>query len=106
MQFFIIILILGLVVFMFSLFMLSHDDFVLLRKNVSMDKVFNIAFITALISLLFSRIFYVASNPEPVFFSPLGFMVFPYFPGLSVVGGVIGSLIYAIILSRNKELPI
>ena len=91
MHFFIIVLIIGFVVFLFTLFFLSHEDFVFMRSNLPLDRVFNLAFVAGLLAFIFSRILYVFDNPSPALLSPLGFIVFPYFPGLSVVGGVVGA---------------
>lgn len=106
MQFFIIILALCLVVFLFSVFTFAHDDFILLRRNVTMEDIFNHALISAFVSLIFARTFYVLLHPRPVFLNPLGFILFPYFPGLSFLGGLIGGLLVLVILSRKKNYPI
>ena len=106
MQFFIFVLIICFVIFLFSLYTFSHDDFVLLRRNISTDDMFNFAFEVSILSLIFSRIFYVIFHPKPVLLNPLGFILFPYFPGLSMLGGVIGALIFFAILLRKDKFPI
>jgi prolipoprotein diacylglyceryltransferase len=106
MSFFFIVLIICLVLFLFRLYHVANDDYVLVKKNVSLDEVFNCAFVCGLIALLFARIFYVILNPNPIFFSPLGFLIFPYFPGLSLFGGLIGGIIALFIYSRVKKFPL
>lgn len=106
MQFFFIVLIICLVIFLFSLYTFAHDDFILLRRNVSTDDVFNYAFLISLVSLLFSRVFFVLFHPKPVFLNPLGFILFPYFPGLSLTGAVVGGIFFLAILFRKKNFPI
>lgn len=106
MQFFFIVLIICFVIFLFSLYSFSHDDFILLRKDISTEDVFNYAFIAGALSLLFARIFYVLSNPDPAFLNPLVFLIFPYFPGLSLLGGVAGGCLVLLILARKKAFPI
>ncbi len=105
MHFFAVVLIICLVVFLFTLYTFSHDDFILLRRDVSMDQVFNLALIASALSLLSSRVFYVLMHPKPVFLNPLGFIIFPYFPGLSFIGGIVGGLILFIILLRRRGFP-
>ncbi len=105
MQFFILILVISFTFFLYKLYHLANDDYVLVKKNIPLKDIFNAAIVIILISLLISRIFYVAFNPESVFFSPLGFLLFPYFPGLSLTGGVIGAITAAFIYSKMKKFP-
>jgi prolipoprotein diacylglyceryltransferase len=71
-----------------------------------MDKVFNTAFLTALVALFFARLFYVIFYPREVFFSLLGFLLFPYFPGLSLLGGVLGGSIFLTVYAKHQKLPV
>lgn len=105
MSFFFIILIVCLVLFLFRLYHVANDDYILVKKNISLEEIFNCAFFYAIVSLLFARIFYVVLNPSPVFFSPLGFLIFPYFPGLSLVGGFIGGTVALYLYGRRKKFP-
>jgi prolipoprotein diacylglyceryltransferase len=106
MQFFIIVIIIGLVFFLHRLYHLGNDDFVLLKKNVTLEQVFNCAIVVSLFALLSSRIFYVIFNPAPVFFSILGFLIFPYFPGLSLTGAVVGGIIALLGICYYRKFPI
>ena len=106
MQFFILVLIVCLILFLFRLYHLANDDFFLIKKNITLDDVFNVTFICCGVTLLFARIFYVFLNPKPVFFNPLGFLLFPYFPGLSSTGAIIGGTLTLIIYSRIKKIPV
>lgn len=106
MQFFIFVLIGTLILFLFRLYHLANDDYVLAKKNINLDDVFNAAFVCSLISLLFSRIFYVSMNPGEIFLNPLGFLLFVYFPGLSLTGGLIGGASALYWLGRKKKFPI
>lgn len=106
MQFFFIVIIICFVIFLFSLYSFSHDDFILLRKDISTEDVFNYAFIAGVLSLIFARIFYVLTHPDPAFLNPLVFLIFPYFPGLSLLGGVLGGCFVLLLLARRKNFPI
>lgn len=99
-------LIISFLIFLFTLYFLTNDDLIIIKKDMPMDKVFNTAFLTAFASLLFARIFYVIFNPKEIFLNPLGFFLFPYFPGLSLLGGVIGGCLFLIFYAKNQKLPV
>lgn len=94
-----------LLIFLFCLYSLSHEDFLLMRKNISTENVFNFAFIIILGSFLFARICYVVFNFKPSFLNPLVFFLFPYFPGFSLSGGVLGGIIFIFFFSEFKKMP-
>ena len=110
----ILVILLCFFIFLFALFVLTRDDFVLIRKDVTLDVVFNISFVAFAVSLTSSRILYVILNPSSDFLNPLVFLLFPYFPGLSLLGAVagkqlklpIGRLIDYFSISFLSSLPI
>ncbi len=106
MQFFIIVLVICLVLFLYRIYHLANDDYVLVKKNITLEDIFNAVFICSFIALLISRIFYVLMNPSPLFFNPLGFLLFPYFPGLSSTGAIIGGTLTLLVYARIKEIPV
>lgn len=93
-------------IFLYNLYYVSKQDFVIARKDIAIDKIFNIAFFSAVLGIFFARLFYVIFHPEPQFLSLLGFIAFPYFPGLSLIGGLTGSILSLGVISRLKKLPI
>jgi len=105
MDFFIFVLFVCFFIFLFCLHFLSRDDFVLLRRDISIERVFNIAFIVGALSLFSSRILYVALNPSEKFLNPLVFFLIPYYSGLSLIGGVVGGFLTLLLLSRLKKMP-
>ena len=106
MQFFIFVLVICLFIFLFCEYCLAKDDLVLLRKDVSMEKFFNIIFILALICLFTARFFYGLFHAKQILLNPFVFLLFPYFPGLSLVGGVIGAVIFFLYLMLNRKTPL
>ncbi|TXG75725.1 hypothetical protein E6Q11_06985 [Candidatus Dojkabacteria bacterium] len=106
MQFFFIVLIICLVLFLYRLYHLANDDFVLAKKNIELEEIFNASIIISIISLVFARLVYVIFYPKEVFMSVLGFILFPYFPGLSLVGGLVGGSIALYAYARYKKFPI
>lgn len=105
MNFLILILILCFFIFLFIVYFLSKDDFVILRNDVPMEKIFNSAFLFALSGLFFSRLFYVLAHPSSIFDSLLGFLLFPYFPGLSLSGGLLGGFTFSYVYFKSRNLP-
>ena len=77
----------------------------MIRKNVSVDKLFTASFTTAITSLVFARVFYVLMYPKGVFFNILGFIMFPYYPGLSLTGGFVGGVVFLILYARREKMP-
>lgn len=98
-------LILYLIIYLFFVFIFSRDNFLLLRKNINTDKVFNITFLILLIGLLFARILYVAFHFSKDYFNPLVFFLISYFPGLSVGGGIAASALFIIFYTQRSKLP-
>lgn len=105
MMFFFINLLISFFIFLFCLYLFSKDDFILLRKNVTLEEMFNYAFVNGLIALSSARVFYIIFHPAWKYLNPLIFLIFIYFPGLSLTGAVIGTLIFLFFLSQRKKIP-
>jgi len=105
MNFFIIFLFLGLFTALFSVYYLSRDDLILLRKDVTTEQIFNLTFTVFLVGLFFGRLAYGLLYSTKIFSNPLIFFLFPYFPGLLLLGGIIGGLIFLLLISKSKNLP-
>lgn len=106
MDFTFLVLFFCFVIFLYIVYILSRDDFVVLRSNTQIDKIFNVAYLSALSSLFSARFFYVLSNPKPIFATPLGFLLFPYFPGLSLISGLLGGYLISVLILKFWKLPI
>lgn len=106
MHFFIFVLLLSFFIFLFSLFSLANGDLPLLRKDISLEKIFNTAFIDSLISLFFARLVYGVFNATNILINPFIFLLFPYFPGLSLVGGIVGGTLFLIMLAKIRNMPV
>ncbi len=101
-----IILTISFLIFLYNLYYFSKEDFLIVRKGISLEKILNAAFITSFIALFFARFFHVLFNPKPYFLNIVGFIDFPYLPGLSVLGGMISALVFLAIYCRHKKYPI
>ncbi|MBI2026054.1 MAG: hypothetical protein HYT06_01595 [Candidatus Levybacteria bacterium] len=71
-----------------------------------MGQIFNTAFLTGFVFLFFSRLFYVIFNPLPMFSNVIGFIAYPYFPGLSLIGALVSTIVFLGFYFRAKNLPI
>src|ERR1035437_5004431 len=100
-----IVLLICFFIFLYVLYYLSRDDFVIVRKDISMERIFNLVFLTSIVSLFFSRLFFVLINSDPKLLSPLGFLAIPYFPGLSLVGGMLGAEFFIFLYGSFRKLP-
>lgn len=101
MQFFILVLLICLFIFLYCVYVLANDDFIFLRRDITMEKLFNTIFIGGLISLSTARLFY-GFSAKNIFANPLVFLLIPYFPGLSLLGSVVGIGIYILFLAKRQ----
>lgn len=106
MQFFIFVLLGCLLLYFFTLHVLAKEDLIFVRKNVTLESLFNLSFIAMGVGLLSARVVYVLLNFEQGFLNPLVFFLFPYYPGLSFIGGVAGALLCLYLIAKRRRLPI
>ncbi|MDP2585515.1 MAG: prolipoprotein diacylglyceryl transferase [Candidatus Levybacteria bacterium] len=103
MQFSIFILLICLFIFLYCVYVLANDDFIFLRRDVTMEKLFNMIFLGSFSGLFFARLFYGLFYENSIFSNPLVFLLFSYFPGLSLLGGVVGISAYLLSSMRRRE---
>ncbi len=97
------ILIIGLFVYLYCLFLVAVDDPVFLRRGISNEQIFNIAFFLILASVLSARLSYVLLHFNPQFLNPIVFLAIPYFPGLTLYGGLLGGLLFLLIYLKMQR---
>lgn len=106
MVFYILFLMLGFIAFLFTLFEVSKDDTLFIRKNVTLDNLFTMAFFSAGIGLLFARLFYVLVHFSMLYINPLVFLLVMYYPGLSFPGGLLAGAVFVMFYARRKKMPL
>lgn len=106
MQFFIIFLLLGFLVFLFTLYMTGREDIVFIRKNITTEILFDNAFLAVIVGMLSARLVHALLSLNPEYLNPLIFLLFPYFPGLSLSGGVFGAALFLTVILRYKKMPV
>lgn len=93
-------------IFLYVLYYISRDDFVIVRKDIPIGKIFSLAILTSLVMLFFSRLFFVLIHPDPRLLNPLGFLALPYFPGLSLMGGIASAQIFVFLYASYRKFPV
>ncbi len=92
-------------IFLFGIYKLGKEDFVFMRKNISMEKIFDIAFLITFGGFIFARFFYLvlhASKEQNSFMELFSSSI----NGLSLTGGVLGAAICLYLISRKDKLPL
>ncbi len=101
----IVVLIPAFILFLYYIYKLVKDDYVFIRKNISLEQVFDITFIVTWISLFFARLFYFIFNPQitqSIFFNFFSTNV----SGLSLFGGLVGSAGALFLIGKYKKIPL
>lgn len=99
------ILVVSFIVFLFGVYTTSHDDFVLVRKNIGIDQIFNLAFLTAGASLSFARLLYVSLHFNEFSYNLIRVIFFPYVPGLSLLGAILGGTFFIVWYTSSHKVP-
>jgi prolipoprotein diacylglyceryltransferase len=95
----------ALLLFLYSLYRLVKDDYVFIRKGISLEQSFDIAFITLWISLFTARLFYLlfySSSLEAIFYNFFNLKVGSF----SLTGAVIGGTIAIYLIGKYKKIPL
>ena len=87
----------------FILYLVSRQDFVLLRKNISVSWIFDSAVIAFVIALFFSRFLYALNNQDLSLFHVIKFFHLIKFPGLSILGFFLGGALALYIIYRKSN---
>ncbi|HVT00791.1 MAG TPA: hypothetical protein VHE53_00985 [Patescibacteria group bacterium] len=87
----------------FLLFLTSKQDFVLLRQNISLSEIFDLAAISFLIAFFFGRALFIISNFRFELVGVAKFFHLLKFPGLSPLGFFLGAALSIYLLFRNKK---
>ncbi len=100
------IILLCFFLFLYVLYYISRDDFVIVRRDIQMEKIFNMAFLSGVVVLFFSRLLFMLFNSASSILNPLNFFALPYFPGFSLTGGIVSGILFIYFYSTNKKMPV
>lgn len=98
-----ILLVISLIVSFFILYELSRNDFVLLRKNISLTQMFDYSIVSVLLALVVSRIFYIINAQRFDYLYPVSFLHVLRLPGLSLLGFFVGCVIVLYTILYKKK---
>src|ERR1035437_2521113 len=101
----ILILLVCFFLFLYIIYYLSRDDFVLTRKDIPVAAVFSISFLTAVVALFFARVVFALANPASMLLNPLGFLAIYRYSGLSLTGSIVGAEVFIYAYCKYKKMP-
>jgi hypothetical protein len=99
-----LVLIICLFIFLFSIYVLGKDDYLFIRKNFSLEHLFDYVFIGLFAGVIFARFLWVffrskiEKNFLPHLFSPID-------AGITLAAIVIGSMLILYLISKYRKLP-
>jgi len=88
---------------MYLVYSLAKNDFVLLRKNVSLYELFDGVLISMAVGLLLARVFYILEIQDFSWLHPFRFFHLVKLPGLSLFGFFVGVIPSLYIALRKKK---
>jgi hypothetical protein len=91
--------------FLYVVYYLAKDDFVLTRKDIPVARVFSLVFLTGLVALLSARFIFALAYPVSMLLNPLGFIAFYRYGGLSLIGAIAGAEVFIYAYCRYKKMP-
>ena len=87
----------------FILYILSRNDFVLLRQNISASQILDTLFLSLVSSFLFGRAFYMVNNFKIELLDLLPFFHVIRYPGLSIFGIFFGGAVCLYLIYLKKK---
>jgi len=100
-----LVILICFLLFLYSVYYLAKDDFVLTRNDVPVAKVFSMVFLTGLVSLLCARLIFALAYPTAVLLNILGFLNFYRYAGLSLIGALLGAEIFIYFYCHYRKIP-
>jgi hypothetical protein len=92
-------------IFLYTLYHIGKEDTLFIRKGISMEQVFNIAFILLFVSVISSKLGFTLLNWQAKYLNPLTILWSDFFREVSLISGLIGSVIGLYLFCKNKKLP-
>jgi hypothetical protein len=99
-----LVLIPALLVFLFLLYKLTGDDHIFIRKNISIEQMFDTGFNTLWVSLLVSRIYFFLFDAN---FSGNYFIAFfTKWGGFSFAAAIASAILFLYLVGKYKKIPL
>jgi len=100
-----IVFIPALLLFLYALYRFSKDDYIFIRKGITVEQTFDIAFTVLWISLFFSRLFYLLIHIPRDYHIIIDFFSFTN-NGFSLTGALVGGICAVFLIGKHKRLPL
>ncbi len=100
----IVLFIICLILSLFILYMLVRHDFVLARKSLLLQEIFDTTFFAYLSFLVFGRISYILGEEKFGYFQFIKFFHLIRFPGVLFIGGIAGFGLIIYFIFRKKKI--
>ncbi len=101
-----LILIFSFFIFLYFLYFIGKDDFVIIRKDIPLEKIFSIAILAGLVGIFSARLTFIIFSSKFGYLNPIVFFALPYYPGLSLIGGVTGGSLFIYLYSLYKKIQV
>jgi hypothetical protein len=92
-------------IFLYAYYRLIKDDYVFIRKGISLEQSFDMAFLSLWSSIFFARLAYFLND-----FIELKHIFYHFFSlhigGFSLIGGIFGCFFSLYLLSRSRRIPL
>ncbi|HSX08546.1 MAG TPA: prolipoprotein diacylglyceryl transferase family protein [Candidatus Saccharimonadales bacterium] len=95
----------AVLLFLYELYRFVKDDYVFIRKGISLEQSFDIAFITLWSCLFASRIFYLFFHPHPGENILYDFLSFKN-NGFSLTGVIVGGIVALFLIGKYTKVPL
>ncbi len=92
--------------FLFVLYMTAKEDIVFIKRNISLEMIYNVAFLGTLIGVISARFLYALGHMNSGVFHFIGFFLLFHRPGLSLIGGILGGFLFLFWYSYKKKYPV
>jgi len=87
----------------FILFSLSRHDFVLIRQNISLTQIFDLALVSIFFAFITGRLLFVLNNFDLDLLHFVRFFYFIKFPGTSTLGFFIGGILSILFFLKKRK---
>lgn len=99
-----LLVIISLLFSFFILYILSKNDFVFLRKNITLHNMFDTMILSLLGFLLTARVLFVFGGLHSELYNPITFLHILRYPGILYLGGVIGFAAVSFLRFRKRKI--
>ena len=101
-----VLFILGYLIAVFFVFTQGRKDLILIRHNLNEELILDLVISTSFFGFLGARLLHIVFHSSEFGFDPLKLVLFTYFPGLSVLGAVLGALAFLFYVTRQRKVPL